>query len=292
MSLDKLLKDYQSCSRSDEARRMLDNPLLQKDVWRTIEDLGLSIKEHQRCLTLNFTVFSQDWFKLLVKLYTLVRKSSGKTVSTIQQDIFNLKKFSVFLDQQSVYDPDQINDQIFEAFDYYSKTKDLKERTISITYIALVSFFDTCRLEGWLNVNTYWFKGKRSIGTHTNEVEYIPEEVWNQLDQNLYHLPESLQRMILIIRSTGMRAGELLNLPFDCLRKRRNQWRLRFKTEKYNVEDELPITVELAAIIKEQQEYIRQYFGQNLSRFQTSNPDSAVGLIFSSKSGVELTLKK
>ena len=35
-----------------------------------------------------------------------------------------------------------------------------------------------------------------------------------------------------------------------------------------------------------------QYFGQNLSRFQTSNPDSAVGLIFFSKSEVELTLKK
>jgi len=35
-----------------------------------------------------------------------------------------------------------------------------------------------------------------------------------------------------------------------------------------------------------------QYSGQNLSRFQTSNPDSTVDRILLSKSGVELTLIK
>ena len=37
---------------------------------------------------------------------------------------------------------------------------------------------------------------------------------------------------------------------------------------------------------------IFQYSGQNLSRFQTSNPDSTVDRILLSKSGVELTLIK
>ena len=66
--------------------------------------------------------------------------------------------------------------------------------------------------------------------------------------------------MVLVIRGTGLRIGELLNLPLDCLRKRSKQWRLRFLTEKYLVEDELPICEELVVIIKEQQKYINEQF--------------------------------
>jgi len=79
---------------------------------------------------------------------------------------------------------------------------------------------------------------------------------------------------MLIIKTTGIRVGELLNLPLDCLRKRGKQWRLRFRTEKYDIKDEIPIVVpELVAVIKEQQEYIKQVFdGQFDNLFCSNHP--------------------
>jgi integrase/recombinase XerD len=141
--------------------------------------------------------------------------------------------------------------------------------------MTLINFFNLCRQEQWLEVNTYWFKGKYKNSTPKNDdIEYIPEEVWQQLDEHLYHLPEPLQRMVLVIRGTGLRIGELLNLPLDCLRQRGKQWRLRFLTEKYLVEDELPICIELVAVIQEQQEYIGYHFGNSYDKLFGSNDGS------------------
>jgi integrase len=51
------------------------------------------------------------------------------------------------------------------------------------------------------------------------------------------------------------------------LRKRGEQWRIRFTTEKYDIEDELPIVMpELVAVIKEQQSYIKQQFGESYDK--------------------------
>ena len=81
-----------------------------------------------------------------------------------------------------------------------------------------------------------------------------------------------MQRKVLIIRTLGLRIGELLNLPFNCLRKRGNQWRLRLKeTEKFKIEDELPVPLDLVPVIKEQQKYIREQFGDSYNNLFCSN---------------------
>ena len=157
------LEDYDDLFEEKIPSQLLQNPLLQKDIWHTIDDLNLKISLHQRRLTLSFKDISPDWFKLLVKLYVLVKS-------------------------------------------------------------------------------------------------------------NLHYLPEPIQRMVLVIKTTGIRVGELLNIPLDCLRKRGKQWRLRFTTEKYDIEDEIPIAVpELIAVIKEQQDYIKEQFGNKFDKLFCSN---------------------
>ena len=255
---------YQHIIQNQSDRQLLNNPLLAKDNWSLSQDLYLETPSHRKFSTLDFTDYAQDWLKIAVKLYTLLRVSSGTSASTIQRDVYNLQKFDSFLKEQYVYNIEQINNEIFENFDYYLRSKKLKSATIHRYYATLVVFFDTCRLEGWFDVNTYWFKGRRKrFYPNNDEVNYIPEEVWNQLDLNLHYLPEPIQRMILLIRTTGIRVGELLNMPYDCLRKRGSQWRLRMTTEKYEIEDELPIPEDLAVIIKEQQLYITEIFSDN-----------------------------
>lgn len=250
--------------QNNKAQQLLLNPLLKKEIWQTREDLGLDISEHKKVLTIHFQGIEQDWLKLLAKLYILVRSQRKLSPMYIRNDLASLAKFSQFLAEQSILTPEQINDHLFEEFDYYLRSSKLSQRSISLHYMTLINFFNLCRQEGWLDVNTYWFKGRYKDSPPNNDkVKYIPEEVWQQLDEHLHHLPDPIQRMVLVIRGTGLRIGELLNLPLDCLRRRDKQWRLRFLTEKYKTEDEIPICAELAAVIQEQQAYIRQNFGKS-----------------------------
>ncbi|ACB53910.1 hypothetical protein cce_4562 [Crocosphaera subtropica ATCC 51142] len=261
--------------QNSKAQQLLLNPLLKKDIWKTREDLGLDINQHGKVLTIPFQGIEQDWLKLLAMLYVLVRSQRKLSARYIRHDVHYLSRFSRFLTQQSILTPEQINDQLFEEFDYYLRSSKLSQRSISLHYMTLINFFNLCRQEEWLDVNTYWFKGKYKNSTPKNDdIEYIPEEVWQQLDEHLHHLPDPIQRMVLIIRGTGLRIGELLNLPLDCLRRRDKQWRLRFLTEKYKTEDEIPICSELAAVVQEQQDYIREHFGNNYNNLFGSNDGS------------------
>ena len=269
---EKWLKD-QNSEANTETQQLLLNPLLKKDVWRTIEDLGLELNQHHKILTINFQLIKINWFKLLIKLYILVKSQQNISPNSLKNEVLYLNKFSKFLTQASVLYPEQINEKIFEDFDNYLKSSKLSQSYIVCIYATLASFFVLCRQEGWLNVDTYWFKGKcKKPRPKNDKIEYIPEEIWQQLDQHLHHLPEEIQRMPLIIRRTGLRIGELLNLPFDCLRKRETKWRLRFLTEKYKTEDEIPICTDLVLIIEEQQEYIFNHFqGRYNYLFGSSN---------------------
>lgn len=262
-----------------EAQKLLSNPLLQKDVWRTIEDLELTINQHQKVLTITFEHIEQDWLKLLTKLYILLRSQRKYSAQYLRNDVGYITRFSQFISFKSIFIAKQINNYLFEEFDYYLHTltsektkKPLSQRSISLHYMTLINFFNLCHQEGWLDVNTYWFKGRyKGSEAKNDDVEYIPEEVWQQLDEHIHYLPEQLQRMVLVIRGTGLRIGELLNLPKNCLCIRGKQWRLRFLTEKYLVEDELPVCEELVVVIKEQQEYIKTKFGNSYNNLFSSH---------------------
>jgi integrase/recombinase XerD len=257
---------------NEAAIKLLNNPLITKDIWRTIEDLGLNVNQHQKALSISFESIPQDWLKLLAKLYVLVRSKRKLSAVCIRNDVAYLTRFFKFVEQKSILNSDRINEQLFDEYDYYLRSLTLSNGSISLHYLALSNFFNLCREEGWLGVNTYWFKGRcKRSPVNRDEIDYIPEEVWQQLNEHLHHLPEPLQRMVLIIRGTGLRIGELLNLPLDCLRQRGKQWRLRFLTEKYQTVDELPICEELVVVIREQQEYIKQHFGDSYDKLCNSN---------------------
>ena len=278
MSLKKVnwVEDYDGLFEKEVPWQLLQNPLLQKEIWLTKEDLGLEIHEHNKILTLNFSLITQSWLKILAKLYILTRVNGTKSPDSLQHEIGHIKRLSTFLTQKQINNPKYLDSQLFEEFDNWirRRKKKLSERTIGSYYSTLNKFFTTCRLEKWLEINTYCFPGKsRNLNQVKNdEIDYIPEEVWNQIEEHLHHFAAPMQRKVLIIRTLGLRIGELLNLPWDCLRKRDKQWRLRLKeTEKFKIEDELPVPLDLVPVIKEQQEYIKKHFGREYKKLFCSN---------------------
>lgn len=270
---DLLSEDYDGLFERKMPLQLLQNPLLKKDIWRTKEDLGLEFHDHNKVVTVNFNKIQPKWLNLLSKLYILKRASQKISIEYININIIYLRKFAKFLQEKGFNNSKYINNELFEQFDDWIHLTRLKEKSISDCYTTLTSFFDICRVEGWLDINTYWFRGrKKAITLKNDEINYIPEEVWNQLEDNLHHFPEPMQRKILIIRTLGLRIGELLNLPLNCLRKRKNQWHLRLKeTEKFKIEDELPVPLDLVPVIREQQNYIQKNFGNHYKKLFCSN---------------------
>lgn len=84
-----------------------------------------------------------------------------------------------------------------------------------------------------------------------------------QLNQHLDVLPESVVRMVLVLQETGLRVGELLQLPINCLKHNAGgDPFIQHMNWKMSKEDTKPISPELAKVIQEQQQYIRLYLGE------------------------------
>lgn len=143
------IEDYDGLFEEQIPSQLLQNPLLQKDIWLTKEDLGLEIHEHHKVLTLNFSQISQSWLKVLVQFFILTRANVITSPDTLQHEIGHLNRLSKFLDEKYISSPKYINSQLFEEFDNWirSKKKKLSERTISLHYTTFSNFFTTCRLE-------------------------------------------------------------------------------------------------------------------------------------------------
>ena len=97
-------EEYDGLFEKEIPSQLLQNPLLQKDIWRTVDDLNLKINAHKRKLTLNFESLKPAWFKLLVKLYILVKsKPNTPSVSACTR----LDNCKIIVITQQVIKPEQ-----------------------------------------------------------------------------------------------------------------------------------------------------------------------------------------
>ncbi len=239
----------------------LEKRLMLKERWYAGEDLGMRFNKHQGVKTISFERIIQPWLKPVVKQFILFSRTQGKSFRTLINYISSLNKFSEFLNEKFVPGFKEINDELLDL--YYQKLSSYAVHTRQSRICDLHTFLKTGKINGWFQVKTYWFKGK-ALRNKPDSIKYIPEDVLRQLDENLHHLPEQLQRLVILFKTLGLRAGELLQMRFDCLRQRKDgQWELHFTNWKFNEdEDVLPIIPEIAEVIKAQQTYIRTNLGE------------------------------
>ena len=106
--------DNELISQNAKDKQLLNNPLLQKDIWRTVEDLKLRVLEHRKVNFIDFQLIKQDWLKLLTKLYILIRSQRNLSAAYLKNDIHYLNIFSQFIQQKSIFSLEQINNYLFE----------------------------------------------------------------------------------------------------------------------------------------------------------------------------------
>jgi integrase len=87
---------------------------------------------------------------------------------------------------------------------------------------------------------------------------YLPAAILDQLNEHLGDLKPPWRRKILILQECGMRISELQQLPIDCLTQdARGVHYLRYMQGKVKRENAIPISLEIARIIQEQQAELR-----------------------------------
>lgn len=237
----------------------------EKDIWN-LEKLGLTteITKAKRTKTIRFYWISQEWLKTLVKKYAKYSLSI-LSVSTVQSDTRNIGYFSDFIKEEyPLIIAKDINRDIIISYLSWLKSKNF--RTQNNILSGLKSFFDWCNNEEPEDFpRTLIFPGDFPKKREKVLPRYIPEEVMQQLNACINELPEPIMRMLIILQECGMRISELILLKYDCLlQDSQKDYFIKYKQYKMKTEISKPITQECAAVIKEQQEYIKKYVIDNL----------------------------
>ena len=228
-----------------------------KDIWDG-RKLGADIRPSDR-ISIDFSSISQPWLRQAAKQYI---KYSFATLawSTCVGKKKALKYFSSFLAE---YYPgclaSDINRLLIIEFLSYLVIKKLGEKTRLDTLVYLNIFFTLCSQNRWADVGDKGLIYKEDYPRLKKPLpRYIPQEVLEQINQHIETLPESVMRMVLVIQDAGMRVGELCRLKFDCLRQdSAGDWWLTYYQFKMKKDHTITISRELAGVIQEQQNYIK-----------------------------------
>lgn len=234
-----------------------------KDIWDG-HKLGADIRPSD-CPTINFNAISQPWLRQAAKQY-IKYIFATLSWSTCKKKKDALKYFSLFLAEfyPSCLDSD-INRLIVIKFLSYLVTKKLAEKTRLNTLSDLNIFFTLCSQNGWANVKDKVLIYKEDYPRlNKPQPRYIPQEVLEQINQHIETLPEPVMRMVLVIQDAGMRISELCRLKFDCLRQdSAGDWWLNYYQFKMKKDHSVSISRDLAGVIQEQQNYIKNNLGSS-----------------------------
>ncbi|MDA2412149.1 tyrosine-type recombinase/integrase [Bacillus cereus] len=104
-------------------------------------------------------------------------------------------------------------------------------------------------------VNLLLFKEDvpRLVRRTENDIKYIPENVLQQIEEKLEHIkPSKYIPIIVLLRATGWRISDILNLRYDnCLEQTSQGWYLCGDIKKTQVMNHrIPITKEVAEVVE------------------------------------------
>ncbi|MBL1177133.1 tyrosine-type recombinase/integrase [Pantanalinema sp. GBBB05] len=249
-----------------------DRTEYEKDVW-DVRKLGFNGSPAKSSYTINFAQITQDWLLKAAKIYikySLPLFSLGECQSRVS----TLRHFSNFLQHQYPnVKPSKINRPLILDFIAYLVQAGLKEDGRLCTLVRLRGFLEICAEERWADVPEKRLIVRKDLPKPPKrEPRFIPEDVLIQLNANLDGLSERIRRMVLILQEVGMRISELCRMPFECLSQdMQGDFFLTYHQYKMKKDHTVPISREIAAVIQEQQQVVREKYGQHKYLFPSPN---------------------
>lgn len=240
-------------------------PEYEKDIW-DLRRLGVPTSQSRAKYALNFTRLVQPWLSQAAKAYVRYTLSHN-AAENASNKLLTLQDFSQFLYcHHPQIQATGVDRKIIVEYLAYLLSSGLHARTRAYRIAHLRQFFELCAREGWAAVPDKVLFYKEDLPRHNIALQprFIPQEVLAQLNRQLSDadIPVYFRRMMLILQECGMRAGELLTMPFDCLMQdAEGDWWVRFYIHKMKKEHSLPIPSSLAAEIQKQQQDVRSQWG-------------------------------
>jgi integrase len=232
-------------------------PEREKDIW-DLRRLGVSTNLSQSNVRMSLLAIQQKWLRTAVKAY-LSYCLPLYSESTCRTRLQSLTSFSAFLAECR---PRATGRSITRSLllEYLSYLHGKSSLGVAKNYVLnLRNFLEMAHREGWLAVGPERMIYDEEVPRSSKpQPRYLSSAVLDQLNQHLTHLTAPWRRKILILQECGMRISELLQMPIDCLTQdARGVHYLRYMQGKVKRENAIPVSLEIARIVQEQQEEAR-----------------------------------
>jgi integrase len=248
-----------------------------KDIWDVRHLPGVRFNQHQSQYLLSFTQLPLV-FRPLVKGYLkflLTQRSLSSGMKRLQY----LTSFTQFFHKAypQAYTFKHLNRADIEAYLLHLKTtptrygKPISGQGMSLAVGGLEQFLqylERCgspQAPSWPIGRLIWPEDRGSpTGFNRSGLKYIPETVLQQLEAHLDKLPAVYLPVALVLRASGWRISDVLNLRYDqCLERTSSGWWLCGDILKTQVlHHRIPISDEIAAVLTAQVEQVKAKYGE------------------------------
>jgi integrase len=233
----------------------------EKDIWDIRNIDHTKIKKHVSHYLLNFSdipLAYRSFVKRYIK-YRLSRLSCGQC----RTDISGIKMFLQFIykrhpDWKNLNNLTRIDIELYIA--WFNKYTSNFKASKNGYFISLNTFLRNIEIFEYEEapskpLSSLIFKEDfpKFIKSTENSIKFIPENVLKQLEDNLEYLtPSEYIPVIILLRASGWRISDILNLRYDnCLERTSQGWYLCgdiIKTDVLN--HRIPITDEVSNVVK------------------------------------------
>lgn len=235
--------------------------MFEYDIW-DVRVLGLEPIPSTGAYTLNFLSIEPLWLKNATKQW-LKYKSSSEQTGTLQRKLESVRGFAKFVNSHhSLLKAQYLNRKLVQDYLVSGLTK-LSASTRRHRIIFVKQFLEDCLKFAWAEITKEQLIYPEDLPKLNESLpKFIPNNVLKQLDENLNALPEPIICMVKVLRETGMRISELLELKLNCIRQdSQGGFWIDFYQVKMKKTIANCISRELAIVITNQQQYIKENFG-------------------------------
>lgn len=233
-----------------------------KDIW-DFRQLGVRVSAGSSRNKANFTLIRQSWLRQLAKTclrYRLAVYSAGDCGNKLVA----LTVFSDFLTKHYPNaGPLEITRKLMIEYFGFLIARGISDTARRKYIIELRTILELSVRMGWGNVPKSQVIFDEDIPCASKKVpRFIPDQVLEQIFLHLEELETCCQRMFKVAYGVGMRVGELVSLPFNCLMQDASgDWWIKYYQEKFKQEHTQPILKETAVLIQIQQMEMLEQFG-------------------------------
>lgn len=240
-------------NQNNPAFEYLNDERMRRDIWDIRQDLPSLAEEAElyNKRTIRFSSISLRWLKDLMKLATLIAVGNRRWgLNRLTTILSSTKNFSTWFVSQGYITPSALTAGVVQQWGQH-KSRGQRESLYGLLRILM-------------HLNCIGFQLQWGRSQHPKEPKTIPEEVKQKLDIALEDLEKPVYLAFKLHAALGTRSIEIAKIPQDCLRLREQVYRVRIPTGKQgDSEQEQDLPKELVPLVREQQIFVRQKFGED-----------------------------